>query len=165
MPSNQTFNSITFHSIFEQPNYFEYHYTPFPLIPNAVKCVKKQRIFVPWMLKKIINKFHTLPPRAGGVKKVWKIPYFFFILFLRPSLRLYCCIMWSDDNLIFLLTFDQSRSIFTSQDVPRRSQRQTSPPQRRRCQGPSVRVRRPRTRPGTSRCCSSPRCQFELKLQ
>ena len=62
--------------------------------------------------------------------------------------------MWSDDNLI--LTFDQSRSIFTSQDVPRRSQRQTSPPQRRRCQGPSVRVRRPRTRPraGRMRCYS-----------
>ena len=40
------------------------------------------------MLKKIINKFHTLPHWRGGVKKVWKIPYFFFILFLRPSLSI-----------------------------------------------------------------------------
>ena len=53
-----------------------------------MKCIKKQRKFDPWMLKRIINKFHTLPHRRGGVKKVWKIPYFFFILFLKPSLNI-----------------------------------------------------------------------------
>ena len=40
LPSNQTFNSITFHSIFEQPNNFEHHYTPFPwsqMLWNASK--------------------------------------------------------------------------------------------------------------------------------
>ena len=52
LPSNQTFNTITFYSTFEQPNNFEYHYTPLSLIPNFVNCVKKQRKFVPWMLKK-----------------------------------------------------------------------------------------------------------------
>ena len=52
LPSYQTFDSITFHYIFEQPNNFEYQYTPFSLIPNVVKCVKKQRKFVPWMVKK-----------------------------------------------------------------------------------------------------------------
>ena len=38
------------------------------------------------MLKKIINKFPTLPPRAGGVSEIGKIPYFYFFLFLNPSL-------------------------------------------------------------------------------
>ena len=52
LPSNQTFDSITFQYIFEQPNYFKYQYTPFSLIPNVVKCIKKQRKFVPWMLNK-----------------------------------------------------------------------------------------------------------------
>ena len=50
--------------------------------------------------KKIINKFHTLPHRRGGVKKVWKIPYFFFILFLRPSLICVCIIFHSCQNYL-----------------------------------------------------------------
>ena len=62
-------------------------------------CQKRHK-FVPWMLKKIINKFHTLPPRVGGVKKVWKIPYFYFILFLRPSLRTFSCFIILTDMIL-----------------------------------------------------------------
>ena len=31
---------------------FAYHCTPFSLVPNVVNCVKNQRKFDPWMLKK-----------------------------------------------------------------------------------------------------------------
>ena len=54
LPSNQTFDSITFHSIFEQPNNFEYNYM-YTFFPDPKCCEmrkKKQHKFVPWMLKK-----------------------------------------------------------------------------------------------------------------
>ena len=49
--------------------------------PKGRKMRQKQRKFVPWMLKKIINKFHTLPPRAGGSKKYGKFHTFFLFYF------------------------------------------------------------------------------------
>ena len=40
--------------------------TSFFLDTIVANRVKKQREFDPWILKKIINKFPTLPPRGGG---------------------------------------------------------------------------------------------------
>ena len=65
---------------------FECHCTQFSLGPNVANHVKKQREFYPCMLKKIINTFHTLPYQ-GGVKKSMENSILFFILFLKPSLR------------------------------------------------------------------------------
>ena len=56
--------------------------TTFVLDKIVANRVKKQREFDPWISKKIINKFPTLPPRGGGVSELGKIPYFFF----KPSL-------------------------------------------------------------------------------
>ena len=76
--------------------------------------------------KKIINKFPTLPPRAGGVLEIGKIPYFYFFLFLNPSLTDSTedrATSWMDPILI-VRDFLISTLIFSWENLPLRGSNQ-----------------------------------------